>query len=160
MKRKSLRVGIRLSEGLNRPVAVRRLARLLRFAAEREGVTGEVGVWICRDDEIAELHERFQGIPGPTDVLSFPGDPPYLGDIAVSAETAALQAAEVGHSVGREIAFLVLHGFLHLIGYDDLSEPDRSRMFARQEEVLRAFEGEEPGSWEPVPRQRSAHGEG
>ncbi|MCM8745167.1 rRNA maturation RNase YbeY [Thermomicrobium sp. CFH 73360] len=160
MKRKSLRVGIRLSEGLNRPVAVRRLARLLRFAAEREGVTGEVGVWICRDDEIAELHERFQGIPGPTDVLSFPGDPPYLGDIAVSAETAALQAAEVGHSVGREIAFLVLHGFLHLIGYDDLSEPDRSRMFARQEELLRAFEGEEPGSWEPVPRQRSAHGEG
>lgn len=160
MKRKSLRVGIRLSEGLNRPVAVRRLARLLRFAAEREGVTGEVGVWICRDDEIAELHERFQGIPGPTDVLSFPGDPPYLGDIAVSAETAALQAAEVGHSVGREIAFLVLHDFLHLIGYDDLSEPDRSRMFARQEELLRAFEGEEPGSWEPVPRQRSAHGEG
>lgn len=160
MKRKSLRVGIRLSEGLNRPVAVRRLARLLRFAADREGVTGEVGVWICRDDEIAELHERFQGIPGPTDVLSFPGDPPYLGDIAVSAETAALQAAEVGHSVGREIAFLVLHGFLHLIGYDDLSEPDRSRMFARQEELLRAFEGEEPGSWEPVPRQRSAHGEG
>lgn len=160
MKRKSLRVGIRLSEGLNRPVAVRRLARLLRFAAEQEGVAGEVGVWICRDDEIAELHERFQGIPGPTDVLSFPGDPPYLGDIAVSAETAALQAAEVGHSVGREIAFLVLHGFLHLIGYDDLSEPDRSRMFARQEELLRAFEGEEPGSWEPVPRQRSAHGEG
>lgn len=160
MKRKSLRVGIRVSEGLNRPVAVRRLARLLRFAADREGVTGEVGVWICRDDEIAELHERFQGIPGPTDVLSFPGDPPYLGDIAVSAETAALQAAEVGHSVGREIAFLVLHGFLHLIGYDDLSEPDRSRMFARQEELLRAFEGEEPGSWEPVPRQRSAHGEG
>jgi len=160
MKRKSLRVGIRLSEGLNRPVAVRRLARLLRYAAEQEGVAGEVGVWICRDDEIAELHERFQGIPGPTDVLSFPGDPPYLGDIAVSAETAALQAAEVGHSVGREIAFLVLHGFLHLIGYDDLSEPDRSRMFARQEELLRAFEGEEPGSWEPVPRQRSAHGEG
>ncbi|GBD20515.1 Endoribonuclease YbeY [bacterium HR28] len=160
MKRKSLRVGIRLSEGLNRPVAVRRLARLLRYAAEQEGVAGEVGVWICRDDEIAELHERFQGIPGPTDVLSFPGDPPYLGDIAVSAETAALQAAEVSHSVGREIAFLVLHGFLHLIGYDDLSEPDRSRMLARQEELLRAFEGEEPGSWEPAPRQRGAHGEG
>jgi probable rRNA maturation factor len=117
-----LRVGIRVSEGLDRPVSVRRLARFLRFVAEREGVTGEVGVWICRDDEIAELHERFQGIPGPTDVMSFPGEPPYLGDIAVSAETAALQAAEVGHGVGREIAFLTVHGFLHLIGYDDLSE--------------------------------------
>ncbi len=160
MTRKSLRVGIRRSEGLGRSVAVRRLARLLRAAAEREGVSGEVGVWICRDDEIAELHERFQGVPGPTDVLSFPGDPPYLGDIAVSADTAALQATEMGHSVGREIAFLVLHGFLHLIGYDDLSELDRSRMLKRQEELLRAFEEEEPGSWEPASRQRRSYGEG
>jgi probable rRNA maturation factor len=154
-----LRVGIRVSEGLDQPVSVRRLARFLRVVAEREGVTGEVGVWICRDDEIAELHERFQGIPGPTDVMSFPGEPPYLGDIAVSAETAAVQAAEVGHGVGREIAFLTVHGFLHLIGYDDLSELERSRMLERQEELLHAFECVEPGRWEPVARQRRHDGQ-
>ncbi|MCS7050847.1 MAG: rRNA maturation RNase YbeY [Thermomicrobium sp.] len=144
---------------MERPVFTRRLARLLRFAAEQEGVGGEVGVWICRDEEIAELHERFHGIPGPTDVMSFPGDPPYLGDIAVSAETARVQAAEVGHSVGREIAFLALHGFLHLVGYDDRNETERSHMLRRQEELLRAFEANEPGNWEPVARQRRTHRE-
>lgn len=159
MSRSRLRVSVRISEGLGRPVAVRRLADLLRYAAEREGASGAVSVWICRDDEIAELHERFQGIPGPTDVMSFPGDPPYLGDIAVSAETAAEQARDAGHSVGREIAFLALHGFLHLIGYDDLSEPERARMLARQEELLRAFEAERPGAWEPKARQSRSHRE-
>ncbi|MCS7257518.1 MAG: rRNA maturation RNase YbeY [Thermomicrobium sp.] len=159
MSRSRLRVSVRISEGLGRPVAVRRLADLLRYAAEREGASGAVSVWICRDDEIAELHERFQGVPGPTDVMSFPGDPPYLGDIAVSAETAAEQAREAGHSVGREIAFLALHGFLHLVGYDDLSEPERARMLARQEELLRAFEAERPGVWEPKARQSRSHRE-
>lgn len=160
MTRTSLRVGIRVSEELGRPVTVRRLVRLLRHAAAKEGVSGEVGVWICRDAEIADLHERFQGIPGPTDVMSFPDDPPYLGDIVVSAETAALQARDAGHSPAREIAFLVLHGFLHLVGYDDRSEAERARMLARQEELLREFEIVEPGSWEPRARQRRADRQG
>lgn len=160
MTSRPLRVTVRVSEGLGRPVRTRRLAALLRFAAAREGVSGAVSVWICRDDEIADLHERFQGIPGPTDVMSFPVDPPYLGDIAVSAETAREQACEVGHSVGREVAFLALHGFLHLVGYDDRSEPERSRMLARQEELLHAFEEEQPGDWEPQARQPRSHREG
>ncbi|MCX7623100.1 MAG: rRNA maturation RNase YbeY [Thermomicrobium sp.] len=160
MKTGRLRVSVRISPGLGRPVTVRRLAELLRSAAEREGAHGAVSVWICRDDEIADLHERFQGVPGPTDVMSFPGDPPYLGDIAVSAETAARQAQEVGHSTGREIAFLALHGFLHLVGYDDLSEPERARMLAQQEELLRAFEADHRGSWEPKARQPRAHRQG
>lgn len=143
----TLSVEFQVSPGVRYP-PLDRLAALLCFTAEREGVTGEVGVWICRDDEIASLHERFQGIPGPTDVLSFPGDPPYLGDIAVSAETAAQQAREAGHGPNREVAYLVLHGLLHLLGYDDVDEESRQRMLARQDELLEAFERAVPGSWE------------
>uniref|UniRef100_A0A831T7F7 Endoribonuclease YbeY n=1 Tax=Thermorudis peleae TaxID=1382356 RepID=A0A831T7F7_9BACT len=145
-------IEIQASPGVRMPPADR-LQALLEFAAEQEGAGGEVSVWICRDGEIAELHERYQGIPGPTDVLSFPGEPPYLGDIAVSADTAAAQAAEVGHSPGREIAYLALHGLLHLLGYDDLDETSRARMLARQDELLEAFEREYLGEWdEPAGR--------
>ena len=145
-------IEIQASPGVRMPPADR-LQALLEFAAEQEGAGGEVSVWICRDGEIAELHERYQGIPGPTDVLSFPGEPPYLGDIAVSADTAAAQAAEVGHSPGREIAYLALHGLLHLLGYDDLDETSRARMRARQDELLEAFEREYLGEWdEPAGR--------
>lgn len=154
MSKQRLRVEVQVSAGLDRPIAIRRLIRLLQFAAQELGVAGEVTVWICRDEEIALLHERFQGIPGPTDVLSFPGDPPYLGDIAVSAETAADQAVEVGHSTGREIAFLVLHGLLHLVGYDDQTELERDQMLAYQEKLLSAFEANEPGQWNGITRQR------
>jgi probable rRNA maturation factor len=134
------------------PLDLGRLTRLLAFAAAREGASGEVGVWICSDDEIAELHERFMQIPGPTDVLSFPGDEAgpegaYLGDIAVSFDTAALQAADVGHDTAREIVYLTLHGLLHLIGYDDLDPDGRSEMLGRQDALLATFEEEYPGAW-------------
>jgi len=142
-----LRVELHVSPGI-RLGSPDRLAALLAFAGEREGVTGEIGLWICRDEEIARLHHQYQGIPGPTDVLSFPGDPPYLGDIAVSAETAARQSAQAGHGPGREIAYLALHGLLHFVGYDDQDEASRTQMLTRQEELLQEFEQEHPGDWE------------
>jgi probable rRNA maturation factor len=152
----ALRVTIQLSPGAT-PVNRRRLADLLRYAAQQEGLDGALSIWVCRDDEIAALHERYQGIAGPTDVLTFPNDPPYLGDIAVSADTAAVQAAEAGHSPGREIAYLALHGLLHLAGYDDQTEAERARMLARQDALLAAFEQESPGAWErPSTRQPRA----
>jgi probable rRNA maturation factor len=128
-----------------------RLDHLLRFAAAHEQVgPSEVGVWVSSDEEIADLHQRFMGIEGPTDVLSFsPEETPtregYLGDIAVSYETAARQAEEAKHSPQREIAYLTLHGFLHLLGYDDTTQPERERMIARQDQLLDAFEREYPG---------------
>ena len=130
-----LTVELQASPGVRLP-PVERLRSLLQFAAEREGADGEVGLWICRDNEIAELHERYQGIPGPTDVLSFPGDPPYLGDIAISADTATAQAAEAGHSPNREIAYLALHGLLHLLGYEDETEAGAREMERRARRVL------------------------
>ena len=115
---------------------------LLQFAACSDGRQGEVGVWVCSDDDIADLHLRFMSIGGPTDVLSFNGDAPYLGDIAVSFETAARQSRDAGHAVQREIAYLILHGLLHLFGYDDLTSEKRVRMFARQDELMIGYESE------------------
>lgn len=148
---RSLSVQIRTSPGVP-SLNQERLAHLLAYAADQEGAEGEVGVWICTDAEIADLHERFMQIPGPTDVLSFPGDDAgpegaYLGDIAVSFETAALQAADGGHDAVREIVYLALHGLLHLIGYDDLDPDARARMLGRQDVLLENFEGEYPGAW-------------
>ncbi|MFO7270771.1 rRNA maturation RNase YbeY [Sphaerobacter thermophilus] len=134
------------------PLDQGRLRALLAFAARHEGLSGTVGVWICTDAEIADLHLRFMNIPDPTDVLTFPADitdtdGPYLGDIAVSFDTAADQAADAGHSPQREIAYLALHGLLHLAGYDDLTPDERDAMLRRQDELIAAFEREEPGEW-------------
>lgn len=146
-----LEVQIRLSPGAPL-VNVERLSRLLAFAADVERAEGEVGVWICDDDEIAELHRRFMGTSGPTDVLSFSGDDDgpegaYLGDIAVSYDTAERQAVDAGHATAREIAYLTLHGLLHLLGYDDLEPEGRAAMLARQDTLLTRFEEESPGAW-------------
>jgi probable rRNA maturation factor len=68
-----------------------------------------------------------------------PGAGHYLGDIAVSWDTAAVQGPEAGFTVEREVAFLALHGLLHLLGMDDATDADRAAMHARQQELLDAF---------------------
>ena len=81
------------------------------------------------DNRMRELNRQFRGIDKATDVLSFPADGPdeaNLGDIAISAETAATQAKENGLSFDEEIAQLILHGLLHLSGYDH--ETDNGEM--------------------------------
>ena len=78
------------------------------------------------DKKIRELNRQFRGIDKATDVLSFPSDGPDLGDIAVSVDTAAAQAKENGLEFDEEIAQLILHGLLHLSGYDH--ETDNGEM--------------------------------
>jgi len=89
----------------------------------------EVSIAFVDDEAIAELNEAYRGKIGPTDVLSFAfeegeelalpdGAPLMLGDIIISAERAWAQAQEYGHSLEREIVFLLVHGLLHLAGYD------------------------------------------
>lgn len=127
-----------------------RLSNLLAVAARDEQISGEIGIWLCTDAEIADLHVQFMSIPGPTDVISFPSDDEpggYLGDIAVSVDTAAAQALDAGHSLQREVAYLCLHGFLHLAGYDDLEPEARREMIERQDALLDSFEREYPGGW-------------
>lgn len=137
--------------GSSSSVDVDRIAALLSHAASKESIRGKVGIWLCTDDEIADLHIRFMNVPGATDVITFPDTEPgpdeHLGDIAVSLDTATAQALDAGHDMAREVAYLCLHGLLHLAGYDDLDDRSRSVMLRRQEALLNDFEREYPGPW-------------
>jgi probable rRNA maturation factor len=127
------------------------LARLLSFALSKEDSEPSSVILLVTDDPgIQSLHRDYMNDDSPTDVLSFaadtyepfpidPGVGCYLGDIAVSWDTAAVQGPEAGFAVEREVAFLALHGLLHLLGMDDATDDDRAAMHARQQELLDAF---------------------
>jgi probable rRNA maturation factor len=112
----------------------------VRVLARLDVPAAEVGVLLCDDATIRSLNREFRGKDRPTDVLSFPAGfaqedgPPYLGDVAISLETAAHQAAEVGVATETELRTLLVHGILHLAGYDH--ESDDGEM-ARLEATLR-----------------------
>jgi probable rRNA maturation factor len=116
---------------------------------EAEGVQGpvELGIVVTTDAEVRALNKQYLGHDYETDVLSFgmsgdegfvtPGErPSYLGDVAVSYERAAEQAPDYGHSTADEVATLVVHGLLHLLGYDDAEEGERERMHGRQNVLI------------------------
>ncbi len=110
---------------------------LTLFAAKARrtlGLKGEVNVRITSNLELRELNRLFRRTDKPTDVLSFPSAIPELaGDIAISAEMAAVNAADIGHSTQTELKVMILHGLLHLAGYDH--ETDNGEMKAREIEL-------------------------
>jgi probable rRNA maturation factor len=93
----------------------------------------EVSVAIVSDRRMAEIHAEFMGIAGPTDVITF-----EHGDIVISAETAQGYAAQYGQPVDHEVGLYIIHGLLHLNGFDDLEARARRRMHAVQARVMRA----------------------
>jgi probable rRNA maturation factor len=119
------------------------LAALARRVLREEGIsTAEIGLAFVNDAEIAELNERFLGHEGPTDVLTFPlSEPlqPLLAEIVVSVETARRVARTRRGRVEDELRLYVIHGLLHLCGYDDRRPDDRRRMHWRQREHLAAW---------------------
>jgi probable rRNA maturation factor len=119
--------------------SARTLARFLAEAQAAVRLKGQVTVLLTTDAAIRKLNRQFRGKNKTTDVLSFPasglGAEGIAGDLAISVTTALGQAAEQGHSLATEIKVLVLHGLLHLAGYDH--EADEGQM-ARRERALRA----------------------
>jgi probable rRNA maturation factor len=103
-----------------------------------------LSVLLTDDAEIQVMNRDYRGEDRPTDVLSFPaGDemtPPelagYLGDIAISVETAVEQSAKSGHNMLDELQLLAVHGTLHLLGYDHLEPEEKEEMWAAQTAVL------------------------
>jgi probable rRNA maturation factor len=103
-----------------------------------------LSILVCGDDEVREMNRMFLGIDEPTDVLSFPdeaddfvvgaADEPLLGDIAIALPTAQRQALEIGHSLDAEVAHLLVHGILHLCGYDHVDDPVAERLMREREE--------------------------
>ena len=125
----------------------------VRAAAEKVGElygveNGEVSVTLTNNDYIHQLNRKYRQIDRPTDVLSFAlneseepdiengPDINVLGDIILSVERAEEQAADYGHSLRREIAFLTVHGMLHLLGYDHMEEEERLEMEQEQRFVM------------------------
>ncbi len=109
------------------------------FAAKAQravGLRGEVNIRVASSRELQELNRRFRKKNQPTDVLSFPSETPKLaGDIAISGEIAAANAAEMGHSPQTELKVLILHGLLHLAGCDH--ETDDGEMQTRETTLRR-----------------------
>ncbi len=116
------------------------LARFVDRARAALQLEGTVEVLLTSDAEIKRLNKAFRGKNKATDVLSFPAPAEAegcAGDLAVSLDTAALQAAEQGHSLRDEVRILLLHGLLHLAGEDH--ETDAGQMAAREQELRKAF---------------------
>jgi probable rRNA maturation factor len=128
------------------------IEKLLNFAAEKETVedNSEVSVTFVSNERIHEINREYREKDAPTDVISFAMEelgegeiqmigaeqPRVLGDIIISVPKAEEQATEYGHSFIRELGFLSVHGFLHLLGYDHMEKADEEKMFSRQKELL------------------------
>jgi probable rRNA maturation factor len=104
----------------------------------------DLTIVVTDDEQIQDLNRQFLGIDAPTDVLSFPSDEPdpdsgaiYLGDVILSFPRALAQAGAGGHSVRDELQLLVVHGVLHLLGYDHAEDADKAEMWALQAEILK-----------------------
>lgn len=101
---------------------------------------------VVDDATMAILNQTYRGVSGPTDVLAFPMtegrfgglSPDLLGDVVISAETAERQAREAGCNVQDEMAQLLVHGILHLVGYDHGTTRERQRMWRKQRAILTA----------------------
>ena len=130
--------GTRLKTSELKLPSARSLARFLKAAQEAVRLKGQVTVLLTTDAAIAKLNRRFRGKNTATDVLSFPaaglGAEGIAGDLAISVTTALRQAAGQGHGLAAEIKVLILHGVLHLAGFDH--ETDEGQM-ARRERALR-----------------------
>ncbi len=130
-----------------------RLEEVARRTLEAERAQGDITILITDDETVAELNQRYLGKEGPTDVLSFPANGPnasdgfvlppgeaaYLGDILIALPYTQRQAERLGRPLADELALLVVHGVLHLLGYDHATPEEKAAMWARQNAILAAL---------------------
>jgi probable rRNA maturation factor len=149
MKRESSKSGAISIRNLQRKIAFDRTAleqfalRALRLCRQQPGASltnrEEIGVLVVSDRKIADLHRRFMKIAGPTDVITF-----QHGEIFISADTAQRQAAAYGTTLEHELRLYLVHGLLHLHGFDDHDPAARRRMDSVQEGIVRLAAPDEP----------------
>ena len=124
--------------------------KVLYSAIEKEKLENvSFNVIIVDNDYIHELNKQYRKIDRETDVITFalededtilvPNGERILGDIYISIDKAKAQAEEYGHSLLRELSFLAVHGFYHLLGYDHMTPEEEKIMFTKQEEVLEEY---------------------
>ena len=147
-----------IDDGLEGPLNVGWLQAIAEavLVAEDVGPGAELGLVITGQEKIQELNLVHLGEDEPTDVLSFPmlpesGEDPadfvappdgmsHLGEVIISYPQAVIQAEERGHAVAKEVAILVVHGVLHLLGYDHAEPEEQGRMQQRETEILSLIE--------------------
>ncbi|AZB43668.1 rRNA maturation RNase YbeY [Bacillus sp. FJAT-42376] len=134
---------------------IKMVEELLQYAAEEEQINGgaEISVTFTDNSRIQEINREYRGKDQPTDVISFAMEeqgedeieiigadlPAVLGDIIISVQRTREQAEDYGHSFQRELGFLAVHGFLHLLGYDHMSEEEEKEMFTKQKGILDSY---------------------
>jgi probable rRNA maturation factor len=123
-----------------------RLGAIARHALNSEDVSeaAELSILVVGSDHIRRLNHRFAGDDHATDVLAFPmmegeENEVLLGDVVICPAVAGENAAKLGHSLEAELDTLVVHGTLHLLGYDHHREDEKARMYKRQQEILHSF---------------------
>ncbi len=154
MHRYHVHLQVNLDEAADIPAE--RLAAAAEWVLERHGVAEgtEISLVISDDEEVRALNRQFRGIDAPTDVLSFPAEiepvpddveldedetNEYLGDLILSLPYIRRQAAAEQHSVSDELLLAVIHGTLHLLGYDHDSPENQDAMWEAQADALAAF---------------------
>jgi probable rRNA maturation factor len=137
-------VDVQIAPAFAGSLSEERLREIAELVLRAESTSGQVAVVITDDMGIQELNRDFLGNDEPTDVLAFsaqeeaegfvsaPEVDDYLGDVIVSYPRAVAQAEEAGQSAEQELALLVIHGLLHLLGYDHAEEEERTAMWERQ----------------------------
>jgi probable rRNA maturation factor len=117
-------------------------AVLDQIAPTDDGEEPGVAVLLTSDEALAELNQRFRGKAGPTNVLSFPASANpenHLGDVALAHGVCAREAAEQGKSLEQHLAHLVVHGVLHLLGYDHETDGEAEAMEALERSILQSL---------------------
>jgi len=129
-------------------LSAKRLREVVKGVLRCEGVSGQATLVITDDEGIQALNREYLGRDVPTDVLAFgaqeaagsfvaaPEMEGYLGDVIVSYPRAVAQAGDQGQPVEEELNLLIVHGVLHLLGYDHADEQEKAVMWARQEAIL------------------------
>lgn len=129
--------------------------KLLQHAANHLDIEdgSEVSITFVTNEKIHEINREYRDKDQPTDVISFAleelgegeveivgeGIPRILGDIIISTDRTKEQAVDFGHTFERELGFLAVHGFLHLLGYDHMTEEEEKVMFGKQDEILASY---------------------
>ena len=122
--------------------------KVARKALEVESYKeAQVSILFCEDAYIKRLNRKYRGVDAPTDVLAFSMHegkfskvhPEVLGDVVISLETASRQAKRFRHSLNKETILLVIHGILHLLGYDHLKKKDKELMRRKEKQILKSL---------------------
>lgn len=132
------------------PLDLFAFVQLAEFVLDREEAPaqGELSIAVISVEEMTEINLTYRDTEGPTDVLAFPCDDPCpvgedepltLGDVVIAPEVAEAQAAELGHTIEEELNLLLVHGILHILGYEHDSDEGAEAMQARERELLDAY---------------------